>query len=473
LDQSELLIRDQGHVHSVAEPARGYAAVAAGRWRDATLRRVLAAADVATALAVSASFFVIEHDLGLAFWSTVYVPVWIVLAKLHGLYDRDQRTLRHLTIDELPSIFGWAVSASALLAGLLMLAPGVTLPIATLAQCWLIAVMAALVFRSVARFLWRKAMPAERAIVVGGGALGAAVHRKLALFPDTHAVVVAELDQDRIDELCADRDLRGAYDRVILAASEIEEHHIAALVDLCRREGMKLSVVPPARGMFGTAVQLKHISDLPVIEYNTWDVSRSTLLLKRVLDVVVSAVALVLLSPLLLAIALGVVLDSGWPIFFVQTRAGVGGRPFPMVKFRTMVPSAEEMLQDLLPFESLTEPMFKLKNDPRVTRFGARLRKTSLDELPQFLNVFVGHMSLVGPRPEQIELVERYEPEHEFRLSVRPGLTGPMQVYGRGRLTFEERLAVEREYIENLSLGRDIRILAMTLPCVMAGDGAY
>jgi exopolysaccharide biosynthesis polyprenyl glycosylphosphotransferase len=464
LDQSELLIKDRGRAGPVAEPARGYAAAAAGRWRDAALRRVLAAADVATALVVSGSFFVVEHDLGLALWSAVYVPVWIVLAKLHGLYDRDQRALRHLTIDELPFIFAWAVSASAILAGLL---------IATLARCWLIAVVAAFVLRSLARLLWRKAMPAERAIVVGGGALGAAVHRKLALFPDTHAVVVAELGQDRVDELCAGRDLRGAYDRVILAASEIEEHHIAALVDLCRREGMKLSVVPPARGMFGTAVQLKHISDLPVIEYNTWDVSRSTLLLKRVLDVVVSAVALVLLSPLLLAIALGVLLDSGWPIFFVQARAGVGGRPFPMVKFRTMVPSAEEMLQHLLPFESLTEPMFKLRDDPRVTRLGARLRKTSLDELPQFLNVFIGHMSLVGPRPEQIELVERYEPEHEFRLSVRPGMTGPMQVYGRGRLTFEERLAVEREYIENLSLGRDLRILAMTIPCVMAGDGAY
>jgi lipopolysaccharide/colanic/teichoic acid biosynthesis glycosyltransferase len=117
--------------------------------------------------------------------------------------------------------------------------------------------------------------------------------------------------------------------------------------------------------------------------------------------------------------------------------------------------------------------MFKLVQDPRVTRIGRFLRRTSLDELPQLLNVLRGDMSLVGPRPEQIELVERYRPEHVFRLTVKPGLTGPMQVYGRGELTFDERLAVERDYIENLSLGRDLRILALTLTAVVGGRGAY
>src|ERR671925_961785 len=108
------------------------------------------------------------------------------------------------------------------------------------------------------------------------------------------------------------------------------------------------------------------------------------------------------------------------------------------------------------------EPMFKLESDPRVTRLGALLRRTSLDELPQLVNVLRGEMSLVGPRPEQLELVDRYGPEHRFRLAVKPGLTGPMQVHGRGELTFEERLAVERHYVENLSIGRDVRILALT-----------
>ena len=225
--------------------------------------------------------------------------------------------------------------------------------------------------------------------------------------------------------------------------------------------------------MFGTAVELNFIADLPVVEYNTWDVPRSTMLLKRVLDVVVSATLLTLASPLLVVIAIAIKLDSRGPIFFAQRRAGLGGAEFRVLKFRTMVTNAEELLDELVRIDELPAPMFKLRDDPRVTRVGRVLRRWSLDELPQLLNVLGGSMSLVGPRPEQVELVERYAPEHRFRLDVKPGLTGPMQVHGRGYLTFEERIAVEREYVENLSLGRDLRILGLTLPAVFGGRGAF
>ncbi|MGI8420920.1 MAG: sugar transferase, partial [Gaiellaceae bacterium] len=235
---------------------------------------------------------------------------------------------------------------------------------------------------------------------------------------------------------------------------------------------IRLSVVPPARGLFGTAVRLSHVADLPVLEYNTWHTSRSTLLLKRLLDVAISAPALVLLAPVFLLVALAVAIDGGRPIFFTQIRATVDGRPFRMVKFRTMVRDAEKQLAEWISFERLPEPMFKLRNDPRVTRIGRLLRLTSLDELPQLWNVLRGDMSLVGPRPEQIELVRLYPPEHRFRLTVKPGLTGPMQVFGRGELTFEERLAVEREYVENISLRRDARILALTLSALVTRRGA-
>jgi len=144
-----------------------------------------------------------------------------------------------------------------------------------------------------------------------------------------------------------------------------------------------------------------------------------------------------------------------------------------MLKFRTMVVDAEARLGEVVSLDDLTEPMFKLRRDPRVTRLGRLLRRTSLDELPQLVNVLKGEMSLVGPRPEQIELVERYTPAQRFRLEAKPGITGPMQVYGRGELTLEERLAVEREYIENLSITRDIRILALTVATVLSGRGAY
>jgi putative colanic acid biosynthesis UDP-glucose lipid carrier transferase len=150
-------------------------------------------------------------------------------------------------------------------------------------------------------------------------------------------------------------------------------------------------------------------------------------------------------------------------VLYRQQRVTWNGEVFEMLKFRTMPVSAEDA----------SGPVWSRRGESRATPFGTFLRRTSLDELPQLLNVVKGDMSLVGPRPEQVELVDRYRPEHVFRLALRPGLSGPMQVYGRGQLTFDERLAVEREYIENLSLGRDLRILALTLAAVVGGRGAY
>ncbi len=187
----------------------------------------------------------------------------------------------------------------------------------------------------------------------------------------------------------------------------------------------------------------------------------------------VAAVVLVLAAPLFALTVLAIRVSSAGPAFYVQTRVGLCGREFQIYKFRTMLADAEDVLVSLVEFDALDEPVFKLARDPRVTRLGRFLRRTSLDELPQLLNVLKGEMSLVGPRPEQVELVRRYRPEHLFRLAVKPGLTGPMQVFGRGRLSFEERLSVEREYIENLSISRDLRILALTVPSVFDGRGAY
>jgi lipopolysaccharide/colanic/teichoic acid biosynthesis glycosyltransferase len=225
--------------------------------------------------------------------------------------------------------------------------------------------------------------------------------------------------------------------------------------------------------MFGTAVQLHHIADLPMIEYSTWNTARSSMLLKRSVDVAVSGVALLLLLPLLIAVATVVRMTSRGPAFFVQTRAGEHGVPFRMIKFRTMVAGADRRIAEVVVIDDLAEPMFKLRRDPRVTSVGRFLRRTSLDELPQLINVLSGSMSLVGPRPEQLDLVERYGPEHRFRLDVKPGMTGPMQVYGRGELRFDERLAVEREYVENLSLRRDIRLILLTVATVFRGRGAF
>jgi len=220
-------------------------------------------------------------------------------------------------------------------------------------------------------------------------------------------------------------------------------------------------------------VRLSHVADLPLIEYSTWDVGRSTMLIKRTVDVVVSFALIALLGPLMAVIGVATRLGSPGPGLFRQVRAGIDGKPFQIYKFRTMTTDAELRLRELVQIDALASPSFKLEHDPRVTRLGRVLRRTSLDELPQLVNVLRGEMSLVGPRPEQIEVVDRYEEEHRFRLSVKPGVTGPMQVYGRGALRFDERLAVERDYIENYSLRRDIRILLLTASAVLGGGGAY
>jgi lipopolysaccharide/colanic/teichoic acid biosynthesis glycosyltransferase len=231
--------------------------------------------------------------------------------------------------------------------------------------------------------------------------------------------------------------------------------------------------MPPMRAMLGTAVQLNHIAEMPVIEYGTWGTSPSTMAIKRGVDVVLSAAGLVLLAPLMLFIAIAVRFSSRGPALFRQVRAGRDGKPFKILKFRTMCHDAEERIGEVISPDELKEPMFKLRQDPRVTKVGRYLRRASLDELPQLLNVLRGDMSLVGPRPEELWLVERYGETQRFRLQMRPGLTGPMQVHGRGELNFQERLAVEREYVENYSIRKDLKILLRTVSIIWRGPGAY
>lgn len=436
------------------------------------LRRMLAMADV---LAISAAaVFVGLWGSGVsgALLLVLSAPIWIVTAKLAGLYDRDHRTLRHLTVDELPWLLVWTLSSTALLTLLLVPFPALDLSSDDRLLVWATALGLGFTFRACVRALWRRITPPQRVLIVGAGPLADAVVRKLELFPDIHAEIAGQIGscstlRESLDEI------GGVVDRIVIACSELSEDLLETLLPFCRLRRVKLTVIPPTRGMFGTATHLTHIAELPLLDYNTWDISRTTVGLKRAFDIGVSLIGLVLLSPIFLLVGLAIVLDSGWPIFFRQTRGGERGRPFQMLKFRTMVRDAEAMLPELVPFEQLDAPMFKLKADPRVTRVGRLLRRTSIDELPQLVNVLRGEMSIVGPRPEQLDLVERYAPEHQFRLQVKPGITGPMQVYGRGELTFEERLAVEREYVENLSLARDIRILLMTLPAVFGRRGAF
>jgi exopolysaccharide biosynthesis polyprenyl glycosylphosphotransferase len=441
-------------------------------WPDALRRRMLALADLVSALAAG---IVVTSSLADAAWAVVVAPLWLVIAKLLGLYDRDHRAIRHLTIDELPGIFAWAISGTLMLALVLPLTPaGSPSTGAAVAGC-LVAAAVAITLRGTARLLWRRLTPPERTVVIGEGEPARAIHRRARLFADMHLELSSEqpvpitvLDAEDGPARVTER-----VDRIIVASSDVEPDRIAGLSAACRAEQVKLSVVSPLRGRALPALRMSKVADLPVFEFNTWDPSRSTIVLKRSFDLVFASVALLITAPLLPLIALAIRLDSPGRLIFAQRRAGVTGEPFRLYKFRTMRADAEERLGTVVDLDQLEEPMFKLDGDPRVTRVGRFLRRFSLDELPQLYNVLRGEMSIVGPRPEQVELVQRYRPEHRFRLAVKPGLTGPMQVYGRGELTFAERLAVELDYVENLSLAADLKILVTTVPVVLRGRGAY
>jgi lipopolysaccharide/colanic/teichoic acid biosynthesis glycosyltransferase len=194
--------------------------------------------------------------------------------------------------------------------------------------------------------------------------------------------------------------------------------------------------------------------------------------IKRTVDLVVGLVGMIVSAPLLAALAVAIKLDSQGPVLFVQERAGQNGRPFRMIKLRTMVEGAGETLPaDGLDGRSVLSGASA--EDSRITRVGQFLRHASLDKLPQLWNVLKGEMSLVGPRPEQLNVVRRYSDWHRQRLAVKPGLIGPMQVSGGAGLSLDERVKLELDYIENYSLGRDLSILARTVVAVVTGEGAH
>ena len=238
--------------------------------------------------------------------------------------------------------------------------------------------------------------------------------------------------------------------------------------------GIELAISVSLADVGGHRLHLRNSAEQQVLIASLPQYRTTTYVIKRIIDIVLSAVALVVSSPIMLGVAIAIKLDDGGPVLFKQTRVGIHGKPFTMYKFRSMVTNAEEIKAKLAAESGQTDRfIFKFKDDPRITKVGKFIRKTSLDEFPQFFNVFKGDMSLVGPRPALPDEVARYGSLYSTRLLVKPGITGPWQVSGRSDLSQEQSEFLDVSYIENWSITGDLAILAKTVMVVFRGTGSY
>jgi len=265
---------------------------------------------------------------------------------------------------------------------------------------------------------------------------------------------------------------RKVIDRVIFVVPRLWLNRIDEAILACEREGIATSISMDLYNLNIAKVRQTDFSGLPLLEFETFSASQLQLFVKRTLDIIFSLSLLILLAPLMLTVAIAIKIESRGPIFFKQLRSGLNGRLFTLYKFRSMVVNAEVKKKNLMKQNEMDGPTFKMKRDPRITRLGRIIRKMSIDELPQLLNVLLGDMSIVGPRPPLPVEVELYQIWQRRRLSLKPGITCIWQVSGRNNIRFDRWMEMDLEYIDNWSLWLDFKIMFKTFFVVITGYGA-
>jgi len=340
----------------------------------------------------------------------------------------------------------------------------------------------------------RRGIGVDRVLVVGLGELGRAVIRNILADPVLGYQVAGYVDDDpdkgssrlgRIQGLGGIDNLASVIvnndiDEVIVTLPWMYHRKIMQIIEECERKNVRVRVVPDVFQQRMRRLDFDSLNGIPLIGAGPEELSRAAIILKRSMDLVGVLLALPFLLILILVFGALIKLESPGPVFFTQRRVGKDGREFDVIKFRSMVLGAEQMQKELAHLNEADGPLFKIKEgtepgrrDPRITRVGRFMRRTSIDELPQLLNVLRGEMSLVGPRPGTPGEVQQYKPWQLRRISVRPGITGLWQVSGRSDIPFDEMVLLDIFYIENWSLELDIRILLQTIPAVLMARGAY
>jgi exopolysaccharide biosynthesis polyprenyl glycosylphosphotransferase len=439
--------------------------------RESLHRRLLAGADAIGSSLALILVLALPGDAGPALPALAGIPLVVVLFKIAGLYDRDSLRLVHSTLDEAPLL--------AQLAGLYALGVTILQPVLLqghlsglqIALLWLTAFVSIVGGRMFARWLAARRLPVERCLVIGEPTRAQRIREKL-YSSHAHAAVIATLplegDEERIGSPeSVRRIVRELHiDRVVIAPITTETRGIVELIRIAKAIGVRVSVLPRMLEVVGSTVEMEDVDGLTVLGVRSFGLGRSSRLLKRAFDLVATTVGLLAVGPIIAAIAVAIRIDSKGPVFFRQVRVGRDGRHFRIYKFRSMVVDAEEQKERLRSLNEVGDGMFKISRDPRVTRVGGFLRRTSLDELPQLFNVMRGEMSLVGPRPlvtDEDALVLGLD---RSRLHLTPGMTGPWQVLG-ARVPMQEMVGIDYQYVASWSLWLDLKLLLRTVRHVL------
>ncbi len=414
--------------------------------------------------------------------------IWLGVFTAHNLYDNDSLRISVSSFDEVRDLFHALLVGSL---GYLVLSQAVDhfsgwwiyTPVESFIFIGASLVLIPITRGSIRSWILPRIMEPRRTLIVGSGNEANLVYRKLQAHPEYGFEVVGFLDGEGEPVpgplLGSPADVAQVVeefeiDRILLASSVGSHEETLDLVRTVRRPDVHVSIVPRYFEIFTSHAMLDDVEGMPVVTLPPMRLGRSARVLKRSMDVAVSGLALLVLSPVLALIALAIRLDSKGPALYWQPRRGRLGSTFKIVKFRTMRVGAEQARSDVLHMNEVDGPLFKIKGkDPRVTRIGSFLRKTSLDELPQLWNVLRGEMSLVGPRPFVIYEADLITGWASRRLDMTPGITGLWQVLGRNDIPFEEMTKLDYLYVTNWSLWWDLKILCQTIPVVLGRRGAY
>jgi exopolysaccharide biosynthesis polyprenyl glycosylphosphotransferase len=427
----------------------------------------------------------VEHEVYLPLQITLSLTFGVALA-LRGLYRLPRAAS---ALDDLSSIFTAAgLSVMLLFAGSTFVRYPAESRL-TLIFAWVL--MTALVVLARANWLWvlgvlhQRGIGVARTLVVGDSTVGRMIMQALTSRPHLGYEVAGFLSTDGESDFGRFRRL-GTPDeleriihqeriaQVVIALPSTSHEAIMRIVNHCRRDGVQFRLVPDLYEVSLGRLDIDTVSGIPLMGMKDLAIHGLNFFTKRVIDVTISIAILVLFAWFFLPLALLIwIEDRGGSPLYGQVRVGRGGRPFTIQKFRSMRPGADQQLGALLAHNEAEGPIFKMRDDPRRTRIGAFIRRWSIDELPQLWNVVKGEMSLVGPRPATPREVAQYEDWQLHRLDALPGITGLWQVSGRSELGFSEQVLMDITYIENWSIGLDLRILLRTIPAVLTGKGAF